>query len=66
FHGHAHGAEMPHTASGLLYGMGFLVTTALLHLCGIGLGVSARMSGSSWLIRYAGGMIALCGLYLCI
>lgn len=35
FHGHAHGAEMPDTASGLTYALGFLIATALLHAAGI-------------------------------
>jgi urease accessory protein len=38
FHGLAHGAEMPQSASGLAYGLGFLGATALLHGAGIGLG----------------------------
>ncbi len=38
FHGHAHATEMPANASALAYGMGFLGSTALLHLLGIGLG----------------------------
>ncbi len=43
FHGHAHGAEMPNTASGMAYGAGFLIATALLHACGVGLGLSFGM-----------------------
>ena len=39
FHGYAHGAEMPGVASGLTYGTGFALSTALLHLCGIAVGV---------------------------
>src|SRR3546814_10263076 len=35
FHGHAHGAEMPVAASGLAYGLGFLLETALLHGAGL-------------------------------
>ena len=38
FHGYAHGAEMPATASGLNYGMGFILSTAALHSIGIGMG----------------------------
>ena len=38
FHGHAHGAEMPETAAGAAYGLGFMLGTGLLHLVGIGLG----------------------------
>jgi urease accessory protein len=39
FHGHAHGAEMPDTASGFAYAGGFIVATALLHATGIGFGM---------------------------
>ena len=39
FHGYAHGAEMPDTVSGFSYGAGFVLATALLHACGIGLGL---------------------------
>jgi urease accessory protein len=39
FHGYAHGAEMPETASGLTYGIGFIISTATLHLAGIGMGL---------------------------
>ena len=35
FHGVAHGLEMPATASGLEYALGFVSATALLHLGGI-------------------------------
>jgi urease accessory protein len=37
FHGHAHGSEMPLSASGATYAAGFLLATALLHAVGIGL-----------------------------
>ncbi len=40
FHGHAHGAEMPETASGLAYGLGFVAATAVLHAVGVGLGIA--------------------------
>jgi len=39
FHGHAHGTEMPATASGLSYGLGFVAATVMLHAIGIGLGL---------------------------
>jgi urease accessory protein len=65
FHGYAHGAEMPDTASGLAYGIGFVVATASLHLCGISLGLIAQRFASAKLIRFAGGAIAGCGVYLC-
>ena len=64
FHGYAHGAEMPATASGLLYGLGFVLATATLHLCGITFGLAARKFNSPKLLRYSGWAIAVCGLYL--
>jgi urease accessory protein len=65
FHGYAHGAEMPDTASGLAYGIGFVIATASLHFCGISLGLAAQKFASAKLIRFAGGAIAGCGVYLC-
>ncbi len=65
FHGHAHGAEMPITAAGLEYGLGFLLATGLLHACGIGLGLLTTRSNFGWVARYAGAAIVLCGMYLC-
>jgi urease accessory protein len=64
FHGYAHGAEMPATASGLDYGMGFILATVSLHLAGIGLGLTVRRWGSMQLIRCAGCAIAICGAFL--
>jgi urease accessory protein len=66
FHGYAHGAEMPASASGLAYGLGFVAATASLHLSGIGLGLLAQRFGSARLVRYAGAAIAACGIYLCL
>lgn len=64
FHGHAHGAEMPATASGIVYGAGFALATAALHACGIGLGLLARKHASAPALRFAGAAIALAGLCL--
>lgn len=65
FHGVAHGAEMPATASGWQYALGFIAATALLHLVGIGaaLGVS-RLVGTYGkpVARVAGGLFALGGI----
>jgi urease accessory protein len=66
FHGHAHGWEMPAATSGVLFGLGFILSTILLHTCGIGIGLTAKQAGSTNLIRCAGGAIAVCGVYLCL
>jgi urease accessory protein len=66
FHGYAHGAEMPGNSSGLAYGIGFVVATANLHLSGIGLGIASKKSASLQMVRYLGGAIAACGVYLCL
>jgi urease accessory protein len=47
FHGHAHGAEMPETASGIAYAAGFVAATVLLHALGVGLGRAIAMLGQS-------------------
>ncbi len=65
FHGYAHGAEMPETASGFTYGIGFIIGTISLHLAGIGLGVAGRRFASAQWIRYTGGAIAAYGVYFC-
>jgi urease accessory protein len=60
FHGHAHGAEMPETASGLAYGAGFVLATALLHAIGIGLALV--MGKERRVTQVAGSAIALAGV----
>jgi urease accessory protein len=64
FHGHAHGAEMPGDASGLAYGVGFMIATALLHLGGLGLGCLIGAAGDRYglVVRSAGGLAAIAGL----
>lgn len=65
FHGHAHGAEMPESAAGLTYALGFVTATALLHLAGIAaaLGV-ARIIGRYGRVaaQIAGGAFAMGGV----
>lgn len=68
FHGAAHGAEMPASASGLGYGARFLLANALLHAAGIGLVVglerlAAARTGRA-LGRACGAAVALAGIAL--
>lgn len=62
-HGYAHGAEMPETASGLAYGLGFLAGTAGLHAAGLGIGLLVARTGRG-AGPLAGGALALSGLVL--
>jgi len=65
FHGQAHGAEMPETASGLIYGVGFVLATAALHAAGIGLGLMIGKAGDAFgnrVLRAAGSATALVGV----
>ena len=62
FHGHAHGTELPKAASALAYSVGFVVSTGLLHLAGIGIGELIRWPTGRILARAAGGVIALAGV----
>ncbi|HEY1078267.1 MAG TPA: HupE/UreJ family protein [Fontimonas sp.] len=63
-HGWAHGAEMAADAPMLPFFAGFMLATAALHLCGIGLAALALNRGGGLLIRASGlGFAALgCGL----
>ncbi|MBP8287807.1 MAG: HupE/UreJ family protein [Rhodoferax sp.] len=65
-HGLAHGSETP--ASGFAgYAVGFLLTTAALHLSGIGLGLSIRRwvaERSTWALGGLGTALGGTGLYL--
>jgi urease accessory protein len=65
FHGYAHGTDMPQTASGLAYGAGFVIATALLHAIGIGLGILIGEAGrrySRTIAQIVGGAMALAGI----
>ncbi len=64
FHGHSHGTEMPANSSGLAYAAGFLLSTALLHLCGIGLGITIQRLSQPHIIRFAGLAIFLFGAWM--
>ncbi|WP_342641381.1 HupE/UreJ family protein [Rhodoligotrophos ferricapiens] len=65
FHGHAHGTEIPESASGLTYGLGFMGATGLLHLGGIGIGLLIGWAGKNHervLARAAGGLMSIAGI----
>ena len=67
FHGYAHGLEAPETASGLLYGLGFVAATATLHGLGIGIGLAVgrlETGHGGQLVRFAGSAVAAIGVVM--
>ncbi len=61
FHGHAHGAELPVSVNPMAYALGFVISTGLLHLCGIAVGSLGKWPVGRVLVRAAGAAIALAG-----
>ena len=62
FHGYAHGAELPNAANPLLFSIGFVVSTGMLHLVGIAFGELSRWPWGKMAVRAGGGVIAMMGL----
>ena len=63
FHGYAHGAELPEGQSGILYSIGFVVSTGTLHASGIGVGLIHRWDRGKRALRIAGAGIAAGGAW---
>ena len=61
FHGHAHGSELPDDAAPLLYSLGFVTATGLLHATGISVGLIHRWPAGRMALRGAGAAIACAG-----
>ena len=66
FHGYAHGLEMPSTAEPILFALGFLTGTILIHIAGVIIGdISQHYEKGKIILRIAGGFILVLGfLYL--
>jgi urease accessory protein len=62
-HGHAHGTELPMGASGILYSIGFVMATGLLHALGIGIGLIHRWPAGRIALRFAGALVAMGGVF---
>jgi urease accessory protein len=63
FHGHAHGTELPAGASGLVYSLGFVAATGMLHGVGIAIGSIHRWNWGRLVLRGAGAAVAVAGGY---
>ena len=61
FHGHAHGTELPESANAVTYAVGFVISTGLLHLAGIALGLLVKWPWGRVVVRAGGFAIALIG-----
>jgi urease accessory protein len=63
FHGYAHGKELPSAADPIAYSAGFVLATGFLHVLGIAAGGLNTYGGGLVATRFAGGCIAVCGLW---
>jgi urease accessory protein len=63
FHGYAHGAELPPGENALLYSLGFVLATGLLHGCGIAIGLVHRWPWGRIALRGAGLVVLSGGVY---
>ena len=63
FHGHAHGTELEPGQNAMLYSLGFVVATGMLHAAGIAIGVIHRWELGRLLLRGAGALVMAGGLY---
>ncbi len=63
FHGHAHGTELHAGQNAMLYSLGFVIATGLLHAVGIAIGLIQRWDLGRQALRAAGGLIMAAGGY---
>ncbi|TNV10187.1 HupE/UreJ family protein [Buttiauxella sp. B2] len=65
FHGYAHGYEMPLMSNKVAYTLGFLGTTAMLHVIGaVGAYYLLKNPAGDKLLRLLGTVSVICGFYL--
>ena len=63
FHGHAHGTELGAGQNAMLYSLGFVIATGLLHAVGIATGLINRWDLGRQVLRGAGALVMVGGLY---
>jgi urease accessory protein len=63
FHGYAHGAELPPGQNALLYSIGFVLATGLLHATGISIGLIHRWPWGQAVLRGAGAIVLSGGIF---
>jgi urease accessory protein len=65
-HGYAHGVELPQAADPASYAIGFVVATGVIHVAGIGVGLTIGKLLEGRVSRGIGGLIAAAGVYFLI
>jgi urease accessory protein len=65
-HGYAHGAELPFAADPADYAVGFVLTTGMIHLFGIGVGLGLNKPMHGRLSRALGALIGIGGIYFLV
>jgi urease accessory protein len=63
-HGYAHGQELPKAAAPAAFTCGFVLSTGLLHLTGVALGLITRLPQGDKVLRAAGAAIAAAGVWI--
>ena len=66
FHGHAHGTELEAGQNAMLYSLGFVIATGMLHAVGISIGLIHRWDTGRVVLRSAGMLVMVGGLYFLI
>jgi urease accessory protein len=64
FHGYAHGVELPGKTGAVAYSAGFVTSTGLIHLTGIGIGLVVKLPHGVKMLRAGGSAIAAAGVFL--
>ena len=66
-HGNAHGVEMPQAAVPVFYSLGFVISTSLIHVAGVGVGFIPLLHWRNRLpMGVAGMMISAVGIYFIV
>lgn len=63
FHGYAHGVELPEAVDPAAYSVGFVVSTGMIHVFGIAVGLFVGRLWGGKVSRGLGGLIGLGGIY---
>lgn len=65
FHGYAHGVEMPPRAIPYYFAAGFVISTLLIHIAGVVIGlIAGHWKSSATLLRYAGAVMMGMGIQM--